>query len=485
MSLTDFVAGIPSESIIADLKTIEERYRRNVTALQRRVPFVLQPRNETEIFDLVRRANDHCIPLYPISMGRNWGLGSKLPVQDDCVIVDLSRMNRVLEVNEIGRYAVIEPGVSQGGLADYLAEHHPNLTFNLTGAFAGTSIVGNVLERGDGQRARIDDLLGVSGVLGDGTRFSVGGHCESSPPAVAEYASRYAAGPDLVGLFSQANFAVITRMAFRLLPRPQTRILVWGVPKSDMLTALVSQLRELGNQRVFDLASLNLGYANRFVQAGPAANAAEWQFYLIVEGLAAIAAICRDAVLDRLRPLCERFGSCAAGSLDAMPEFLRPLAGPLVGRPDADSIELIYRMMGTPLPEMISECDVDRTAFGMKCCIPTVPFDAECVGRAAGIVADVRQATGLNIRISFFGDGRALVTIHFRNDVPDEIDCAEKAEAVLFDRLSAAGFLPYRLAINQMTMATAQRPRFFDLVARLKRAFDPKGVIAPGRYCSV
>jgi 4-cresol dehydrogenase (hydroxylating) len=49
--------------------------------------------------------------------------------------------------------------------------------------------------------------------------------------------------------------------------------------------------------------------------------------------------------------------------------------------------------------------------------------------------------------------------------------------------LIGAGFPPYRVAIDQMERLVAFDPAFFDLVAKLKTALDPNGIIAPGRYC--
>ncbi|HXE55069.1 MAG TPA: FAD-dependent oxidoreductase, partial [Tepidisphaeraceae bacterium] len=177
----------------------EARYRPNVTSLHRQIPLCLRVGTADQIPILVALANEHRIPLYPISTGRNWGLGSKLPVVDGCVVVDLSQLNQIIEVNESERYALIEPGVTQGQLAEYLSTHHPRLTFNVTGSFSETSIVGNVLDRGDGAYARIDDLLGVKGVLGSGEPFAVGGVWAQEGSGGGSHVSRYVAGPDLAG----------------------------------------------------------------------------------------------------------------------------------------------------------------------------------------------------------------------------------------------------------------------------------------------
>lgn len=478
-------------------ETIAEIYLRNVTGLARRVPLVLRPGGERDVREIVLIANRYKLHVYPLSVGKNWGLGSKLPVTDGCVVMDLSRMAAIREINEVGRYALLEPGVTQRDLAARLAIQCPDLTFNLTGAFAGTSIVGNVLDRGDGGRARIDDLLGLSGVLGDGSPFSVGGHAGASPPAAAAFVSRYGAGPDLVGLFSQSNYAVVTCMAFRLLPRPERRYIVWGTVQGDRLGETVSTLAYLGDQRVFDIAGVNLGYANRFVQARQSMLGAvpgpdegpEWRFYVVIDGHTSVADHAHEVTRRALRGACVDVGSHRVvdgpGLRQSLPPFLQPLADPLVGRPDEESIKLIYRATGLSAPVDNRDCDVDQTPFGMKCCVPVVPFAGECVADAAARIDRVRCATVPNMKASFFGDGRTLVTIHFRSDDAAEVARAEQAEAALWDTLIAGGYHPYRLAIDQMARAVAARPEYFELVARIKDVLDPAGTIAPGRYSVV
>jgi 4-cresol dehydrogenase (hydroxylating) len=90
------------------------RYGENVSGLRREIVAVVYPESTADVQAVVRIANEVRVPLYPISTGRNWGLGSRLPVRDGAVVVDLSRMDRIHEVNETHGHAVIEPGVTRG-----------------------------------------------------------------------------------------------------------------------------------------------------------------------------------------------------------------------------------------------------------------------------------------------------------------------------------------------------------------------------------
>ena len=79
----------------------------------RHIPAILYPTTLREVQDIVEAARANGTPLYPVSTGMNWGLGSRHPVRDGCVLVDLRRLDRLRDLNLAHGYAVIEAGVSQ------------------------------------------------------------------------------------------------------------------------------------------------------------------------------------------------------------------------------------------------------------------------------------------------------------------------------------------------------------------------------------
>ena len=64
----------------------------------------------------MRIANRWKVAVYPISSGRNWGYGSRVPAADGCVLLDLGRMNQIVDFNEELGYVTVEPGVTQAQL---------------------------------------------------------------------------------------------------------------------------------------------------------------------------------------------------------------------------------------------------------------------------------------------------------------------------------------------------------------------------------
>src|SRR5579864_5758225 len=60
------------------------------------VSAIIRPATRDELQECVRIANRFRVPVYPVSSGKNWGYGSRVPPGDANVLIDLSRMNRIL-----------------------------------------------------------------------------------------------------------------------------------------------------------------------------------------------------------------------------------------------------------------------------------------------------------------------------------------------------------------------------------------------------
>ena len=80
------------------------------------------PDNVEQVQKVVRIANQYKIPIYPVSTGKDLGYGGSAPTYSGSVVLDLKRMNRILEVNEPNAYALVEPGVSYFDLYRYIQE---------------------------------------------------------------------------------------------------------------------------------------------------------------------------------------------------------------------------------------------------------------------------------------------------------------------------------------------------------------------------
>lgn len=179
------------------------------------------PATVEEVQELVKIANKYKQPLWTISTGKNMGYGMAAPATPGQIVLDLKRMNRILEVDpELGT-ALIEPGVTYQQLKDYLDENNIPLWIDVptVGPIAGP--VGNTLDRGVGYTPYGEHFMfqcGMEVVLPDGRVMRTGmGSIEGS---TAWQAFKWGYGPYVDGLFTQSNFGVVTKMGMWLMPKP-------------------------------------------------------------------------------------------------------------------------------------------------------------------------------------------------------------------------------------------------------------------------
>src|ERR1044071_8720769 len=110
------------------------------------------PASVEQVQAVVRVANQYKVPLYAISTGRNLAYGGSAPVYSGSVVLDLKRMNRVLEVNERNAYALVEPGVSYFDLYEHITKANLDVWIDPPDPGWG-SVVGNALDGGGGWTA--------------------------------------------------------------------------------------------------------------------------------------------------------------------------------------------------------------------------------------------------------------------------------------------------------------------------------------------
>ncbi len=208
------------------------------------------PDNVEDVQKIVKIANTYKIPIYPISTGKNLGYGGSAPAYSGSVVLDLKRMNRILEVNEKSAYALVEPGVSYFDLYRYIQEKGLKLWVDVPDPGWG-SPVGNSLDRGGGYlykeyRNHFDSHCGMEVVLANGELLRTGMGAMPGAKTWQQYKSGF--GPWIDGIFSQSNFGVVTKMGFWLLPAPNSYLAgTVTVPRYNDVTPLIEIMDYLEN----------------------------------------------------------------------------------------------------------------------------------------------------------------------------------------------------------------------------------------------
>jgi len=181
---------------------------------------VVLPKTVAEVQAVLRLANREKVPVTPYVAGGNIG-GVAIPLHGG-IILDLKRMDRIIEVNDTDMYALVEPGVTFGHIKAYLDKHHPDLVYTYAFSPPSTGVVTNAILQGlDNLSFRYGAashwVSGVEAVLANGDIVRIGSG------AVSDRWAAIAPMPELAGLFLgwQGTTGIITKMAVNLWPRPK------------------------------------------------------------------------------------------------------------------------------------------------------------------------------------------------------------------------------------------------------------------------
>ena len=503
---------VGSENVRTDELSLK-LYGKNVSGFQRDIPAILLPRDTDEIQRIVAVANENRTPLYPISSGRNWGLGSRLPVTDGCAIVDLSRMNRIREINEESAYTVIETGVTQGQLHDTLKERGYALMLDTTGSGRDTSIIGNALEKGVGYFGlRFESLSGLEVVLGNGKLLTTGfGHY---PHARTTHLYKYGVGPSLDGLFAQGNFGIVTAAGIELLPANHSHVaFICGIKTTDKLPELIEDLVKLRRDNVIrtivhiankDRTRSTLEPRVHEYLSGQGADLSglveqvfrgfgEWSAVGALRGPLSLVEAEQRELDSRLRNsdrtlvflTDETFEN--PGQLDSAQRTLLYAVEPFYGLTKGTPTDEALKSVTWPIegvPENFR--DLDQTRGGLLYCLPIIPARARDVERVYSIVQQVFGKYNFIPYITLnLLNNRSLegvINLSF-----DRSNFAHVREAhACIDELTTAliqeGYPPYRVSIEGTKTIVQPNDVYWQTVRDLKKILDPKNTIAPGRY---
>lgn len=199
-------------------------------SLPRPVDFVVMPKTVEEVQKIVKLANTEKIPLVPMGGGLTLS-GLVVPVKGG-IVVDMKRMDQILEINEFSRYALIEAGVTTGELLSFLNKNYPDLQPPIPDAPPSATVAGNMLIHGSGY---LSQKHGDHGAMINGIEVVLpnGETCKFGSCAVSNYWFGKGPIPDFIGLFTSSfgTMGIITKISVQLFPKPKERDIVFGLMK--------------------------------------------------------------------------------------------------------------------------------------------------------------------------------------------------------------------------------------------------------------
>jgi hypothetical protein len=219
----ELIAIVGEENVRDDAETLDgyssdRSFARAVTPR-----LIVKVAGVNEVQKIIVWANRTGTPLVPVSSGPPHCHGDTVPGVDGAVIVDLSGMKKILQINRRNRIALIEPGVTYSELVPALAENGMRLSNPLLPR-ANKSVITSLLEREPRlncrlQWASLDPLRCLEIVFGDGNRLWTGdagmGDLNLEKQWAAEHWQIQPAGPGQTDFYPLPRAAWVSQPGLR------------------------------------------------------------------------------------------------------------------------------------------------------------------------------------------------------------------------------------------------------------------------------
>ncbi|MFF8290298.1 FAD-binding oxidoreductase [Streptomyces sp. NPDC016309] len=449
--LTRLRAGLPAEAVLTDPDVTTSYARDMASFCDAGTPAVVAlPGTVDEVRHVMRTATELRVPVVP--QGARTGLSGAANASDGCIVLSLTRMDRILEINPVDRVAVVEPGVVNAVLSRAVGEH--GLYYPPDPSSWETCTIGGNIGTASGGLCCVkygvtaEYVLGLDVVLADGRLLSTG-----------RRTAKGVAGYDLTRLFvgSEGTLGVVVRAVLALRPRPPRQlVLAAEFPSAAAACDAVCAVMERGHApsllELMDRTTVRA--VNRLGRMGLPET---------TEALLLAAFDTPDPAADlaAVGELCS-----AAGATGVVPAE------------DAAESEMLLkarRMALTALEAVSTATMIDDV------CVPRSRLAEMLDGTAA-----IASAYGLTIGVcAHAGDGNTHPVVCFDHHDPDESRRArESFDAIMVLGLELGGTITGEHGVGVLKkewLARELGPVGLELQRGIKATFDPLGILNPGK----
>ncbi len=442
---------VPGEGVIDSEEELRVYESDGLTAYRQPPMLVVLPETTEQVCRILRYCHDEGIKVVPRGAGTSLS-GGALPLADG-IILGLARLNRILEIDYDNRAAIVQPGVTNLAISQAVEAEGFYYAPDPSSQIACT-IGGNIAENSGGVHClkygmTTNNVLGLQIVTIEGESVRIGGkHLDAD-------------GYDLLGIMtgSEGLLGVVTEVTVRILKSPETaRALLLGFDTSeqagDCVTAIISAGIIAGGMEMMDAPAVKA--AEDFAHAGYPLDVGA---LLIVELDGPAAEV--DELMAEVGKIAERTGASTNRASNSEEERLRFWAGrkaafPAIGRISPD----YYCMDGTiprhQLPLVLKRISELSARYGLR-------------------VANVFHA----------GDGNLHPLILYDANVQGELEKTEEFGAEILKLcVEVGGVLTGEHGVGvekRDLMGVMFSKADLDQQQRVKCAFDPKGLLNPGK----
>ncbi|MBI2752602.1 MAG: FAD-binding protein [Betaproteobacteria bacterium] len=418
----------------------------------RHVPMVVAlPETEEQVGRLLRTCHAMDVPVVPRGAGTGLS-GGALPLGDG-VLLSMAKFMRVVRLDPVARIAVVQPGVCNAAISDVVAPFGLYYAPDPSSQIA-CSIGGNVAENSGGVHClkyglTVHNVLRVRGFTIEGEPVTFGSEALDAP------------GYDLLALVigSEGLLAVSTEITVKLLPKPQT---------ARVIMASFDDVETAGHA-VAEVIAAGILPAGLEMMDKPATRAVEEFVHAGYDLEAAAILLCEsdgtpeevEEEIERTKAVLERAGATRMS----------------VSRDEADRLRF-WSGRKAAFPAM------GRISPDYYCMDGTIP--RKRLGEVLGFIAEMEKKYGLRCPNVFHaGDGNLHPLILFDANSPEQLKRTELFAAEVLEKCVAVGGTitgEHGVGVEKIDQMCVQFGRGeLDLFHAVKRAFDPKGLLNPGK----
>jgi glycolate oxidase len=415
---------------------------------------VAMPGTVEEVQKILRLATERKIPVVPLGGGLVLsGLSRALR---GGVVVDLKRLNRILEVDEVNRFALVEGGASQGMLQAYLAKNHPTLKHSIPDAPPIATLAGNVAIHGSGHLSHLagfhSEMLGGLEVV-----LPTGEVVRAGSPSVSPYWFGRAPLPDLAGVFLgwAGTTGIVTKLAVKLFPKRRfSDVEIFVIDDPDLGTDVLGRLTWIGQGE--DLTS--------WMTPKP-----DWAEGLLHFNLA--------------------YAADSQDELDFKRKMIKAAVRHLIDRRVAGFMVLPRpmkkRFLEEPATTLTRFADV-RKGGGFEYVGAIMPIGQFAPAYRLGLDIAAKNDVAWSMGCRVVGQGHSMMFFYayaFNRADPADVDRAKQALEKTNEGVLELGGIPWKAeAPAQKQILGKMDPGAVELMKRLRGAVDPAHIMNPGNW---
>ncbi|MHA1266281.1 MAG: FAD-binding oxidoreductase [Candidatus Helarchaeota archaeon] len=261
MDVLSTIREIVGPKYVSDADFVRQSYGKGISGglVEKRPDYVVRPKSAEEIAEILKIASTEKVPVIPRGGGAGL-LDGVLPLRSGGIVVDMTRMNHVLNFNENAMTVTVECGITWAQLNDFLFERG-YYTGSLGPGSGMSAAIGGGLSHhsvGGGGAAKYGAVtrhcVGLKVVLADGSIITTG---SGASKYVKEPFSRWGFGPDLTSIFlgDQGIMGIKVEATLMVYPKPEFRAYNTFMIKRkapSIVTQILLDYRKSGNLGIYD-----------------------------------------------------------------------------------------------------------------------------------------------------------------------------------------------------------------------------------------